>query len=304
MLPRPRGPGSAGGLRGGGLGLGQVDLGGDRLAAGLGHEGGGLGGGEIALAGLLGRVGGHGQADEGLGGAGIGRGRVLPGGRGVGVIAQRGVGIAGEDGEIVAGVLGQAEVLLPGHHGLGQLLLARGRVGAGVLVKAASAGGVLVAGGFQSGPGGGVVGVLLGLLERVLLRRVDELALVGASATEGVEEAAVAAAGADPEEDKAAPDEDGEAEVHRLDGAATAAAAQIEEHQGVSDSTTYSESPKSGGPTVISSAAARLASRRSANLSNTMLARKRTTIGAVSRPVVTGSAPGIAAAMMAMITVA
>src|ERR1035437_8503517 len=53
-----------------------------------------------------------------------------------------------------------------------------------------------------------------------------------------------------------------------------------------------------------SSAAACRALRRSANLSKTILARKRITSGSISSPVVTGSTPGIAAAITAMITVA
>src|SRR6185312_5674437 len=304
MLPRPRGRGSAA-LGHGRLGLGQVDLGGERLATGLGHHGGGLGRGEVTLAGLLGRVGGHGQAFEALDRARVRLGGVLPRAGRVGVLAERGIGIGGENRGLVGGGLDQRAVFLPGLPGVGQLLLARVCVGVGGLVEP-DAGGVLVASGLQGQPAGRVAGVLASLLEGGLFLRVQRRALAvgpAAPAAEGIEQAAVAAAGADAEQDQAAADEEGKAEVHRLDGATTAAAAQIEEHE-VSYSTTYSESPKSGGPTVINSAAARLASRRSANLSNTMLARKRTTIGAVSNPVVTGSAPGIAAAMMAMMTVA
>jgi len=52
----------------------------------------------------------------------------------------------------------------------------------------------------------------------------------------------------------------------------------------------------------VDSAAARRAARRSAIFSNTILTRNKTTSGSASRPVVTGSDPGMAAAMTAMMT--
>ena len=109
-----------------------------------------------------------------------------------------------------------------------------------------------------------------------------------------------------PKKDETGSDKHGKADIDDLYGAATATAAEIKEHLPPSVATSSSdgyETPVMPGE-ASSSARARFAARRSRILSSTMLARNRITSGAVSRPVVTGSAPGIAAATIEMITAA
>src|SRR6202012_74699 len=89
------------------LGLGQVDLLRERLAAGLGDEAGGLAGGQVADAGLVGRVGRHGQAFKALDRGGIRLGGQAPGVGGVGVLAKGGVGVGRDDRVVVGRVLDQ-----------------------------------------------------------------------------------------------------------------------------------------------------------------------------------------------------
>ncbi len=101
--------------------------------------------------------------------------------------------------------------------------------GGGVEVVALA--GARPAGLHQVRPGGGVVRVLLDLVQGGLLVARDDLLLVARAAAEGVQEASAAGTGTDPEEHEAAAHEDGEAEVHGLHGAPATAATKIEKHE-------------------------------------------------------------------------
>src|SRR4029077_6420577 len=84
----------------------------------------------------------------------------------------------------------------------------------------------------QRGPGGGVVGALLGRLQRGLLLLADDrvLTVAATAAGERVEDSAEAVARADAEQHQAATEDDRETQVDHLHGAPAATAAEIEQH--------------------------------------------------------------------------
>src|SRR6185312_3874938 len=286
-------------LRGGLLRLGLREGLLDRRAVRLVQELLGLGGCEVALAGVPGGVRVDRKALKCARLVGVARRDGLPGAGGVGVLVELGVRAGGEDRGVGLGRLGQRLIAIPSRDQRGELLLARsGELAGSAVVVGVVARGRGPARRHELRPRVGVVGIRLGGLQCGLLLGADGLALgaPGAVARERVQDPSGAVTGTDAEQNEAATQDDGETKINGLNCAPAAASAKLEKNVYVGSRPSDSDEDDS--------AAARAAARRSAILSITILARYKTTSGSISNAVVTGSAPGMAAAMTAMITVA
>ena len=152
-----------------------------------------------------------------------------------GLDREEGLGhLAGE--ALVGGRRVERDVLVPGGAGGGDLAAAFGRVLAGRGIEVVADGGETDAGLREGGPGGRVGRGALGLgvggahLGAQALDGGFVAAALAAVAGDGVTDAAPEAARADAEAHEAHEHEQGEAEIDRLDSAATTAATKIEQH--------------------------------------------------------------------------